>query len=90
IVILEAEKVIRPEHLPPEIRGGAGPLAARAIELPQDGIALASVERELIHQAMARAGGNQTRAAELLGIERDALRRRLAKHGFNQGDPASS
>ncbi|MBI5395129.1 MAG: sigma-54-dependent Fis family transcriptional regulator, partial [Verrucomicrobia bacterium] len=52
IVILEADTVIQPEHLPPEIRGGAGPLTARAIELPQDGIALASVERELIQQAM--------------------------------------
>ena len=90
IVILEADAVIQPEHLPPEIQGVKGPVKPLTMELPQDGIALTSVEKELIRQAMDRAGGNQTRAAELLGIERDALRRRLVKHGFNQGDSASS
>ncbi len=52
------------------------------IELPPGGVALAEVEKELVHQAMERAGGNQTHAAQLLGIERDALRRRLVKYGF--------
>jgi DNA-binding protein Fis len=45
-------------------------------------VALAEVERELVCQAMERAGGNQSSAAELLGIERDALRRRLIKYGY--------
>ena len=52
------------------------------ILLPPGGVALAEVERELVRQAMERTGGNQTHAAELLGIERDALRRRLIKYGF--------
>jgi DNA-binding protein Fis len=52
------------------------------IELPADGVALADVERELVRQAMDRVGGNQSQAAELLGIERDALRRRLIKYGY--------
>jgi DNA-binding protein Fis len=33
----------------------------------------------LVEQAMKRSGGNQTRAAELLGISRDQLRYRLKK-----------
>jgi DNA-binding protein Fis len=33
----------------------------------------------LVEQAMRRSGGNQTRAAELLGISRDQLRYRLKK-----------
>jgi DNA-binding protein Fis len=33
----------------------------------------------LVEQAMNRSGGNQTRAAELLGISRDQLRYRLKK-----------
>ena len=31
---------------------------------------------------MQRAAGNQTRAAELLGLPRDARRRRLSKFGI--------
>jgi len=85
IVILEADPVIRLEHLPQEIRGGPAPLPAPTLKLPPGGIALAAVEKELIRQAMALADGNQTRAAELLGIERDALRRRLVKHGLLDG-----
>jgi DNA-binding protein Fis len=33
----------------------------------------------LVRQAIDRSGGNQTRAAELLGISRDQLRYRLKK-----------
>lgn len=52
------------------------------LELPPGGVPLLEVERELVRQAMERAEGNQTQAAQLLGIERDALRRRLIKFGF--------
>ncbi|SDH90645.1 MULTISPECIES: helix-turn-helix domain-containing protein [unclassified Nitrosomonas] len=38
-----------------------------------------SVERPLFELAMEYAGGNQTKAAELLGINRNTLRNRLAK-----------
>ena len=82
LVTLEAEPVIRLTHLPVEIRAGAKPQDPRVVELPAGGVALADVERELIQQAMARCGGNQSQAAELLGIERDALRRRLVKFGY--------
>jgi DNA-binding NtrC family response regulator len=51
-----------------------------AISLPHDGISLDDVEKSLLKQALARSGGNQTRAAELLGITRDKLRYRLKKH----------
>ncbi len=47
--------------------------------LPLEGIQLESVEMSLVEQAMKRSGGNQTRAAELLGISRDQLRYRLKK-----------
>ncbi len=81
LVILEADGVVQPKHLPPEIRAGVKRGGKWLIELPAAGVALAEVERELVLQAMERSGGNQTRAAELLGIERDALRRRLVKYG---------
>jgi two-component system NtrC family response regulator len=82
LVIMEADAVIESKHLPPEIRAGVKRTGKWLIELPAAGVALAEVERELVLQAMERSGGNQTRAAELLGIERDALRRRLLKYGF--------
>ena len=47
--------------------------------LPPEGVQLESVEMSLVEQAMRRSGGNQTRAAELLGISRDELRYRLKK-----------
>jgi transcriptional regulator with PAS, ATPase and Fis domain len=47
--------------------------------LPAEGITLDEVELSLVRQALERSGGNQTRAAELLGISRDQLRYRLKK-----------
>jgi DNA-binding protein Fis len=40
------------------------------------------VERELVDMAMAQANGNQTHAARLLDISRDALRYKLKKFGL--------
>jgi DNA-binding NtrC family response regulator len=47
--------------------------------LPEDGCDLEAVEKSLILQALDRTGGNQTRAAALLGIHRDHVRYRLTK-----------
>ena len=46
---------------------------------------LTQVERGLIERAMRDAGGNQTRAAQRLGISRDTLRYRLKKFGIPSG-----
>jgi two-component system response regulator AtoC len=54
-------------------RGGA------SFVMPAQGLSLEEVELSFVQQAMARSGGNQTRAAELLGISRDQLRYRLKK-----------
>lgn len=42
-------------------------------------LSLAASERAMIERALSEANGNQTQAAKLLGISRDALRYRLAK-----------
>jgi two-component system response regulator AtoC len=54
--------------------------------LPPDGISLREVERELVIQALERARGNQTRAAQLLGLTRDQVRYRIAKFRLGGGD----
>jgi DNA-binding NtrC family response regulator len=52
---------------------------ADRFKLPAQGVPLEEVEMALVRQAVERSGGNQTRAAELLGISRDQLRYRLKK-----------
>jgi two-component system response regulator AtoC len=49
------------------------------VQLPPEGLVLDEVEMSLVRQALERSNGNQTRAAELLGISRDQLRYRLKK-----------
>jgi DNA-binding NtrC family response regulator len=49
------------------------------VSLPAEGIPLDEVEMSLVRQALERSGGNQTRAAALLGISRGQLRYRLKK-----------
>ncbi|HEY7186434.1 MAG TPA: sigma-54 dependent transcriptional regulator [Vicinamibacterales bacterium] len=50
--------------------------------LPAEGVNLEDVERQLLVQALERAGGNQTHAAQLLGINRDQVRYRIEKFGL--------
>lgn len=55
------------------------------VTFPPSGIVWADLEKSLIEQALAQAGGNQVRAAKLLGLSRDALRYRMEKHGIATG-----
>ena len=48
-------------------------------ELPPKGIHLEKLERSFVAQALKRTGGNQTKAAALLGLNRDQIRYRVEK-----------
>ena len=52
--------------------------------LPPEGVDLETVERQLVIQALQRAGGNQTQAGHLLGINRDQIRYRIEKFGLTK------
>jgi len=52
------------------------------LSIPEGGTSLEEVERALVELAMAQAEGNQTHAARLLDISRDALRYKLKKFGL--------
>ncbi len=52
---------------------------SQGYELPAAGVDLEQLERDLVVQALARTGGNQTRAATLLGLNRDQIRYRIEK-----------
>ena len=60
----------------------SGPGAAGGGESPEPGMDLEQWERSLIERALREAEGNQTRAAQRLGISRDTLRYRLKKFGI--------
>jgi two-component system response regulator AtoC len=72
------------EHLPIEILGQAskqgGPI--EGIRIPPEGISMEKVEEALVRQALKMTNGNQTKAAKLLDISRDALRYRMQKFGL--------
>jgi DNA-binding NtrC family response regulator len=87
-LILEDSEVITREYLPRGLTGeSASHIGAAARDsssgvqfvLPGPGISLDDVEMSFVKQAIERSEGNQTRAAELLGISRDQLRYRLKK-----------
>ncbi len=54
--------------------------------LPEEGISLEELEKDLIGQAMERSDGNKSAAARLLGLTRRTLGYRLEKHGLGSGE----
>ncbi len=71
-----AEKADRPGQ-------DAGP-GGVSFDLLLEDMSLEEMEKHALQQAMARAGGNQTRAARLLKMSRDTLRYRLKKFGLHE------
>ncbi|UCF66373.1 MAG: sigma-54-dependent Fis family transcriptional regulator, partial [Acidobacteriota bacterium] len=83
LVLDRVEPTVGPAQEPalaPARVGAARPRSASPIA------PLEQVERDLVARAMEATGGNQTRAAELLGITRDQLRYRLQKHRLHAAD----
>jgi two-component system response regulator AtoC len=61
----------------------SGLVAADGFDLPPSGVNLEDLEKNLVVQALRRAGGNQTKAAALLGLNRDQIRYRVEKFGLS-------
>jgi two-component system, NtrC family, response regulator AtoC len=85
-MILEDSPLLTRGSLPLAITDSAQTFASPAVEgAPQasgESLSLSESERSLVLQAMEKAHGNQTHAAKLLRISRDALRYRLKKFGL--------
>ena len=56
------------------------------LSIPDGGTSLEEVERAFVEMALSQANGNQTQAAKLLDISRDALRYKLKKFGLGQAE----
>jgi DNA-binding NtrC family response regulator len=82
--------------LPAEFAAGAPrdtpsqPSALAAFDLPAAGLDLEQLEQHLLKQALERARGNRTRAARLLGLNRDRIRYRIQKFGLEAADSRGS
>ncbi|MBU1073302.1 sigma-54-dependent Fis family transcriptional regulator, partial [bacterium] len=48
---------------------------------------LARIEEHFVRHALEAAGGNQSHAARLLGLNRDKLRYRMKQYGLNKDEP---
>jgi DNA-binding NtrC family response regulator len=91
VMILESDEYIRPEHLPLELtsRETIHQLNTESfdIAIPPGGVDIEEVEKKLIRGALEMTKGNQTRAAKLLNLSRDALRYRMQKFGLFDKEP---
>ena len=91
---LDPEGPISLQDLPPHLRGtegsvsgpGGGPTSPAAGRLygvlPEEGLNLEALEKELIARALLKHGGNRSATARYLGITRNTLNYRLEKYGL--------
>ncbi|NOZ87929.1 MAG: sigma-54-dependent Fis family transcriptional regulator [Deltaproteobacteria bacterium] len=76
--------VLEPEHFPDRVRNDGPTFEAIPVESRITGNTLGQVEKNMILDALKKAGGNRTKAAKLLGITRYALLRRIQKFDLSE------
>ncbi|HQR39498.1 MAG TPA: sigma-54 dependent transcriptional regulator [Blastocatellia bacterium] len=83
VVLSRGRGEILHTDLPMEVSGAPLPDLLNQIHLPEGGInmedVVASIERELLRQSLQMAGGNQSQAAELLGLKRTTFLDKLKR-----------
>jgi two-component system response regulator AtoC len=84
-MLLVDGNVLAAEQFP--LGGGALARGGQGLELPAEGVDLEQLERSLVVQALERSGWNQTRAAALLGLNRDQIRYRIEKFKLERATP---
>lgn len=82
LLVLSSGDTITEEDLPEELRRVSTAAAPFAIDLPEEGVSLEGIEKELIERALDRFNGNQTHAARYLDISRRTLIYRMEKHNL--------
>ena len=84
IVITAGPDPIDEEHLP-ELKERTTIKSGFDLDLPPGGIVLEELEKDLILKAIARAQGNKSQAARLLGLTRRTLYSRMERYGLAVG-----
>jgi two-component system, NtrC family, response regulator HydG len=77
--VVAADGLIAPEHLPPKLGCRESTPAAP----PAAGAVLAADEKTALVNALRQTGGNQSRAAALLGVTRVTVWHRMKKYGID-------
>jgi transcriptional regulator with GAF, ATPase, and Fis domain len=88
-LVLDTDGVLGPGDLPERLRTREQRIGNLQIELPDEGISLERVERELLLAALSKHDWNQTRAAAYLDITRSTLVYRIQKFGLERESTAS-
>jgi two-component system NtrC family response regulator len=86
-LVLGRDGVLGLDDLPERLHAAGRRFGNVRVELPDEGISLEAVERDLIAAALEKHGGNQTRAAAYLDITRSTLLYRMQKHGLDREKP---
>ncbi len=84
-ILLESGERVEAQDLPPELlapQGGEQAEEEETMDIPPSGVVLEKVEERLVRQALEKSRGNQTKAAQLLGISRDSMRYKMKKFGI--------
>ena len=84
LLVLSSSDLITEADLPEELQFNRTASGTLWPDLPQEGISLEAVERDLITRTLERFEGNQTHAARFLDISRRTLIYRMEKHGIAQ------
>ena len=80
--VLRRGDVIFLADLPDKLKREKASVENIILNLPDEGISLEDLEKSLIIKALEKHKGNQTRAAEYLGITRPTLIYRMEKYGI--------
>jgi two-component system response regulator AtoC len=85
-LVLDRDGVVGLDDLPERLRAPAhqGRFGRLRLELPDEGISLEEVERDLLLAALEKHGWNQTKAAAYLDITRSTLLYRMHKFGLER------
>jgi Nif-specific regulatory protein len=81
MVVRASGEALTPDLLPPEIAAAPAPVEPDLDALSYKD-ALAAHKRRVVQNALARTDGNQTKAAELLGLQRSYLNRLIKELGI--------
>ncbi len=84
IVLLSGDAEVTLEVLPEFLKQGRPGADFLPVNLPESGLDVEAVEKQLILQALHKFGGNQTRAAQFLNMSRRAFAYRLKKHSLQR------
>jgi transcriptional regulator of acetoin/glycerol metabolism len=66
--------MIQPYHFPPAVHPGQSPLKTSPLNRSE-------MKRKLLIEALEKAAGNQSRAAEILGISRVTVWNQMKRYG---------